>query len=148
MSTEFDDLFAEVPSDIARRTRKQAEIAMQLKEILNEIGMSNTELAAVSGLQKSYISRVLAGAANLTIGSIAKLEEAIDRDLFEVPMFRNAPIVTLGSYFARTVTFTPSYDAIAWMVKGSAPKPKVVERHDRVLDYASQVEVMKLRKVA
>ena len=50
-----------------RLVRKQGDIVAQTVEYLKERGWTRRDLAQRSGMQESYLSRVLAGNANLTL---------------------------------------------------------------------------------
>ena len=59
-------------------------IAARIAYILREKGWSNNQLGREAGLQKSYISSVMTGSANLTLESIAKLENALKTPIIQI----------------------------------------------------------------
>ena len=65
----------------ARWLRYSAMIALQVKERMFQIGMTQVVLAEKLGCTQQHISMLLKGKNNLTLETIAKLEEALDFDI-------------------------------------------------------------------
>jgi transcriptional regulator with XRE-family HTH domain len=65
----------------ARWLRYSAMIALQVRERMSQIGMTQVVLAEKLGCTQQHISMLLKGKNNLTLETIAKLEEALDFDI-------------------------------------------------------------------
>ena len=64
-----------------RWLRYSGFIALTVMKRLDEINMSQKTLAERMGCSPQYISRLLRGNENLTLETIAKLEDSLDLDL-------------------------------------------------------------------
>ena len=56
-------------------------IALQVRDRMSQIGMTQVVLAEKLGCTQQHISMLLKGKNNLTLETIAKLEEALDFDI-------------------------------------------------------------------
>ena len=65
----------------ARWLRYSAMIALQVRDRMSQIGMTQVVLAEKLGCTQQHISMLLKGKNNLTFETIAKLEEALDFDI-------------------------------------------------------------------
>ena len=65
----------------ARWLRYSAMIALQVRDRMSQIGMTQVVLAEKLGCTQQHISMLLKGKNNLTLETIAKLEEALDLDI-------------------------------------------------------------------
>ena len=65
----------------ARWLRYSAMISLQVRDRMSEIGMTQVVLAEKLGCTQQHISMLLKGKSNMTIETIAKLEEALDIDI-------------------------------------------------------------------
>ena len=65
----------------ARWLRYSAMIALQVRDRMTQIGMTQVVLAEKLGCTQQHISMLLKGKNNLTLETIAKLEEALDFDI-------------------------------------------------------------------
>ena len=65
----------------ARWLRYSAMMALQVKDRMSEIGMTQVVLAEKMGCTQQHVSMLLKGKSNMTIETIAKLEEALDFDI-------------------------------------------------------------------
>ena len=65
----------------ARWLRYSAMIALQVKERMFQIGMTQVVLAEKLGCTQQHISMLLKGKNNMTLETIAKLEEALECDI-------------------------------------------------------------------
>lgn len=61
--------------------RYSREIAMQMRERMEELGLSQKALAEKMGCSQQYISKVLKGRENLSIETISKIEEALELEI-------------------------------------------------------------------
>lgn len=59
----------------------KADVAVAVEKILNDKGMSKKNLAAALGKSQPYITKILSGDANLTIGSLVRIARALDRKI-------------------------------------------------------------------
>ncbi|MCM1067403.1 MAG: helix-turn-helix transcriptional regulator [Muribaculaceae bacterium] len=58
-------------------------IAMMMLDKMDELGITQTAVAARMGCTQQYISRVLKGNVNLSIETITKIEAALDIQILE-----------------------------------------------------------------
>ena len=65
----------------ARWLRYSAMIALQVRERMSQTGMTQVVLAEKLGCTQQHVSMLLKGKNNLTLETIAKLEEALDFDI-------------------------------------------------------------------
>lgn len=56
-------------------------IALQVSHRIDELGMTQKQLAQTLGCSAQYVSKLLKGSENLTLETISKLEESLDIDL-------------------------------------------------------------------
>ncbi len=66
--------------------KKSAHIALAVKRELRHLGMTQQELATKMGLSPQYVGRILKGKENLTLETISKMEEALNRPLMRILM--------------------------------------------------------------
>lgn len=68
--------------------RYSAAIALMVRERMSELGMTQVALAEKLSCTQQHVSMLLKGNANLTLETIAKLEDALDfsiiKDAFEL----------------------------------------------------------------
>jgi transcriptional regulator with XRE-family HTH domain len=64
--------------------QKQEKIARRISGILEEREWTQQVLADKAGMKKSYLSAILSGEVNLTLGTITRLEEALKAPLVTV----------------------------------------------------------------
>jgi transcriptional regulator with XRE-family HTH domain len=57
------------------------KFTMRLHEVMQEQGISKTELARRLGVSQPYVTRVLKGSDNLTVGTMVKLARAVGASL-------------------------------------------------------------------
>ncbi|NUE66949.1 helix-turn-helix domain-containing protein [Snodgrassella sp. ESL0253] len=60
---------------------QKIDFALLLAELLSEKGITKAQLAEATGKQKSYITRIMGGNANLTIETMARLLAAVGEEL-------------------------------------------------------------------
>ena len=65
----------------ARWLRYSAMISLQVRDRMSEVGMTQVVLAEKLGCTQQHVSMLLKGKSNMTIETIAKLEEALDIDI-------------------------------------------------------------------
>ena len=65
----------------SRWLRYSAMISLQVRDRMSEIGMTQVVLAEKLGCTQQHVSMLLKGKSNMTIETIAKLEEALDFDI-------------------------------------------------------------------
>lgn len=58
-------------------------IAMLMLEKMDELGMTQKELASLMGCSQQYISKVLKGQENLSLETISKIEDCLQICLFQ-----------------------------------------------------------------
>lgn len=84
-TTLLEKLANQVPSLKRRFVRKQADIAVQIREVLEEKQWTQRDLASAANLKESYISKLLHGGANPTLKTICTIEEALDTEILIAP---------------------------------------------------------------
>jgi transcriptional regulator with XRE-family HTH domain len=75
----------QVSSAEKRFYRKNDEVVARIRDLLDERGLTQKELAEKVDKTPSYVSRVLGGAVNLTLKTITEFEDALDADILAVP---------------------------------------------------------------
>jgi len=80
----FDDLVSRVPADEAKQLDYSFRVAERICEILKEKGISQRQLAALTGKRPSEISRWVSGQHNFTLSTLAKLSIALQHDFIEI----------------------------------------------------------------
>lgn len=63
--------------------RYSQHIAMQMLDKMEELGLNQKSVAEKMGCSQQYVSRVLKGTENLSIETIAKIENALDLQILE-----------------------------------------------------------------
>lgn len=66
--------------------RYSQRIAMMMLDKMEELGLTQKSVAERMGCSQQYISRVLKGTENLSIETIAKIEDALELEILE-PVF-------------------------------------------------------------
>lgn len=82
---ELDELARkdETPEERAHHDQRRAEIraalyaGIAIRDAREEAGLSQTELAARIGIAQSALSRIEAGRANLTLGTLQRVTDAL-----------------------------------------------------------------------
>ena len=74
----------------SRWLRYSQFIAVKAYGKMKELGLTQAQLAAQMGCSQQYVSKLLKGGENLTLETIAKLEDILDIELFPTPQ----PLVT------------------------------------------------------
>ena len=80
----LQDLIASVPAETKKQYDYSFAISDKLDAILKERGISQRELARMTGKRPSEITRWLAGTHNFTLATIAKLSTALDHDFLHI----------------------------------------------------------------
>ena len=88
----FQEMLAEAKQDDAFHVDgAKLELSEQIFAAMQEIAMSEAELARQLGVSRAYVNKILKGAANLTIESLVKIGRALGRDFkFEFTKPRSA----------------------------------------------------------
>jgi transcriptional regulator with XRE-family HTH domain len=101
-----------------------ASIALVLADALEESGISQRQLAERLGVSEARVSQILSADHNLTVKVLAKIANALQRELkIEMPLLENPEQQTLdirGAWKARRQPWLPA--------KGSRPPTDYVER--------------------
>lgn len=90
----------------AKWTKRSFEIALR---ILREIraqkesrGMTQKKLAAMMGVTPQYINKVVKGKENLTLETIAKIEQVLGITLIEVTSFETSQVIDIEDSFSKS----------------------------------------------
>ena len=76
-------------------------IALRVRSVLAARGMKQKQLARLTGCTPQHINRVLKGNSNLTIKTIALIENALDIQLISIPgglIKQSADSMTIDAY--------------------------------------------------
>lgn len=84
MST-FEKYLQKIPKHVAREVELRHRIALRLHELLREKRWLQRDLAIRLDMPESRVSYILKGEANLTLRTIARLEEVLACELINVP---------------------------------------------------------------
>lgn len=68
---------------------KNDAIVNRIRSLHEDQDLTQKELAEKLGKSPSYVSRVLGGAVNLTLKTLAEFEEVLDADIITIPSSRN-----------------------------------------------------------
>lgn len=80
-SLSWLDTTTDDPIDLAYNHRM--DISGSVFSRMNELGMTQSDLAAKTGMDRSQISRIITGKQNITLSTLAKLEVALSFRLDE-----------------------------------------------------------------
>lgn len=80
----FQECLSRVPNDLKRELDLSFAIADKIDAILKEGGITQKELAKKTGKTQAEVSRWLCGTHNFTLRTIAKIEEALGRQIIGV----------------------------------------------------------------
>ena len=80
----FEDLVSRIPADEAKQLDYSFRVAERICEILQEKGISQRQLAELTGKRPSEISRWVSGQHNFTLSTLAKLATALQHDFIEI----------------------------------------------------------------
>ncbi|MEM9917872.1 MAG: helix-turn-helix transcriptional regulator [Bacteroidota bacterium] len=81
----FDQIEKEVPKYLEIFASKSLDIIEQIHLSLAESGMTQKDLASSLGKSESEISKWLSGGHNITLKTIAKIEDALDDEIIVTP---------------------------------------------------------------
>lgn len=103
-------------------------IAIKVRRKMNELGMSQKELALRLGCTQQHISVLLSGKANMTLETMAKLEQALSFDLIgqSLQEFRYSPPENNAGYLNDSAVSGPIPASIktSEFVDGYKPRKK------------------------
>lgn len=77
-------MIAAVPAEMRKQYDYSEGIASQLDALMKERGMSQRELARLTGKRPSEVTRWLTGSHNFTLATIAMLSTTLNHDLIQV----------------------------------------------------------------
>ena len=120
MSSNFASLLSSVrervPTWMHRFNRKYQTLAvLRMNDLLRQKNLTQRDVAKLTGWTPAYISRILSGSENLTLRTVARFEDAVDADVFEIT----------GTPHKRP--FAGDGDPVAWDDLGPMPA-KAAER--------------------
>lgn len=82
--TAFQESLSQVPNDLKREIDLSFAIADKIDAILKEEGITQKELAVRTGKTAAEVSRWLCGTHNFTLRTIAKIEDALGKQIVGV----------------------------------------------------------------
>lgn len=88
-SKVLQELLDETPKDLRLMLKMQAQISMRVKELMEEAGMSQKELAEKMDKKPSELSKWLKPGHNMTLRTMAKLQTALEKPVMQVPRERS-----------------------------------------------------------
>lgn len=80
----LEELTARIPADESKRLDYSFHIADRICELLKERGISQRQLARLTGKRPSEISRWVSGQHNFTLATLAKLSVALQHDFIQI----------------------------------------------------------------
>lgn len=86
----MDEIRGTISPEIKMRMEMSVAIANRIYDILEEKGMSQKDLARLTGKTETEISRWLSGTHNLTMATICKISSALNENIIYVPRKENA----------------------------------------------------------
>lgn len=106
-SSVLQELLDETPKDLRLMLKLHAQISMRVKELMEETGMSQKELAEKMDKRPSELNKWLKPGHNMTLRSMAKLQTALEQPIIRVPQGRSFDSRE-GFTFSRKTKFTVS----------------------------------------
>lgn len=97
--------------------RRSQRIALDVLFRLDELGWTRTDLADKMGVSRQQVSKITSGKENLTLKTIARLENVLDMQILVVPdvapvrektVVMRVEVEPSGSYHLDVVSKTPS----------------------------------------
>lgn len=88
-SSVLQELLDETPKDLRLMLKMHAQISMRVKELMDEAGISQKELAERMGKKPSELNKWLKSGHNMTLRSMAKLQIALEKVVIQVPTERS-----------------------------------------------------------
>lgn len=85
----FLKALANVPPEIKRYVQIQSDIAIRIFNILKNKGINKKEFATQLKMRESRLDDILAGNANLTLKTIAKIECALNENIINENIINN-----------------------------------------------------------
>ncbi len=80
----FNNLLKKIPSETQRFVDKQIATAVKINDLRKKNKMSQKQLAEELNMNESQLSRILAGNENLTLKTIAKIEDVFNEDVISI----------------------------------------------------------------
>lgn len=80
----FRETLASIPLDVKKQVDWSFTISDKIATRLEELGMSQKELASTLGKSEAEVSRWLGGTHNFTLRTLAKISAALGEDLIHV----------------------------------------------------------------
>ena len=78
------ELFCYINMKITDLNTKKELIALRVRTVLDEKGWSQQKLADAMGVNKSYVSKILAGEQNMTWEGITTIERALNSPIIDI----------------------------------------------------------------
>lgn len=85
----FKGVTDKIPGDVKRFSDRHEEITMRIYHLMKDRGMSQGELAERLDRSPSVIKKWLEGEHNLSLRTIAKIEDILGEDIINVPQGRS-----------------------------------------------------------
>lgn len=90
------------------------DISASIYRRMKELGLNQKELAAKLGMNEAQVSRIITAKQNLTISTLAKIENALEFNLGEGFRYENKPVVFLSVPYNRRSDCGRSTPARSW----------------------------------
>ena len=91
----LQEIIDNTPVATKKYVQKQGEIAAQISTILKDRSIKQKEFAKMLDMKESQLSKILAGNANLTLKTIAKIEAELDADIIQIPLFKSRNVTVV-----------------------------------------------------
>jgi transcriptional regulator with XRE-family HTH domain len=84
-SSILDDFLGSIPPAVQRAVTKKMDVAVRIRETLDQKGWTQKDLARKTGKSESEVSRWLSGKQNFTLDSLFLIEEALGAEIIQIP---------------------------------------------------------------
>lgn len=95
----FEELMRDIPEHRQKAVSMQMGIAVRMKSLMLEKGLSNKDLAEAMGIKPNVVSQWLTGLHNFSLATIAKISVALSEDILSIKL-TNMDKVSTYVYYA------------------------------------------------
>ena len=81
----LQQMIADIPKDVKLQNEYSSRISDKIAKTLKERGLTQRDLAEITGKRPSQVTCWLSGSHNFTLATIALISKALDIDLISIP---------------------------------------------------------------